>query len=219
MGSAQSQNISETQDIANQIMQKTSNVCVISTNNNFSGNTVITEGGDLSIDQVSSITSANCDMSSVLQQQLTNTLQETAKESASALSGLSFTFDDIDLTTNVAVTLRNSVTQLMDNTCNLTASNSVSNNYFFTKGGDSKFVQDSEISNGLCNMTNSAKSVIDNKVTQDAELKSSITSVFGILFIVIALILLLPIIIIVIKAVSGGGKKGEATDQVINLVG
>ena len=215
------QKIKINQEISNDIMQVSTQYCTISSTQEFSGNTLFFIGGtgDVTIKQVSTLSNVNCNMSNVLDTQIINIMKSMSQQDLDITAGPTFSLTGANSKTSMYLTTSNAVTQLMSSTCNITSSQSISNNYIFAQDqqGDFLFSQESEITGATCTMGNASKTTTENEQIAEGEQSTTIKNVYGIFLAIIALGIVLIIFIIIGLLFSGkkggGGSTNTGTSQ------
>lgn len=211
-----------------QVLQLTNLKCDISCTNNFNNNTVIAigVGGDVVIEQSCRITDASCQMRAAFESNIQNLLQTKIDQGQDAPSGLEFKplaqqYQGFDYKSMVS----NEVSQIMNSSCAISATNNRNNNYFLFQGVGGSVIlrQDSEITSASCNMEMIAKQAAFNQDNVDAKNSQKITSVFAYFFIaMIIMVLLIGIAIVAFvltgganKLIDTGGKLGEKAGDIL----
>lgn len=180
MGTTQS--IESKQEITNEIVQVSEQICNITVVNDFSNNVIIIVGasGDVTFEQRGKIINSSCNLTTSLDSQIQNSISaQIAQSSEITKAGFAINWDSVDQDVSVYQTMKNSVTQLMSATCNITASNTITNNYYYLQDieGDIYFSQESEITNATCNMDNASSSTAFNEATTDVDQTSKKTTI------------------------------------------
>lgn len=213
------QKVKINQKVTNDIMQVSNQYCEIASTQDFTGNTLFFIGGtgDVRIEQTSTLSNVNCNMSSVLDSQILNILESMTKQDLNITSGPTYTLGFVEQNVSVYMTTSNAVTQIMSSTCNITSSQSINNNYIYAEDqqGDFYFSQNSEITGATCTMGNAAKSVTENEEIANSDQSATIRNIFGIFLAILALGLVLVIVIVVAMVFSG--KKGSKTEASSDL--
>lgn len=215
--SASNQRITSTQKVTNTMIQSSRQLCDATCNNNLSNTTIIVSGGegDIDITQQCAIDNITCIMGASFDAQLENTLESMLTQSATAMSaGFNMNFAATNQNTNLNQYITNSTTQLMDSSCNFTASNNIDNLYFFVedRDGNINISQSATISNSSCNMDNVAKNTVYNAASASADQESKISQLgaMGMIMVVIIIMVILGAIMMVITKITGGGSSATS---------
>jgi len=235
MASNQTNSISENQTIANNIMQFSKQSCAVSATTNISGNTYIFVHvtGGITFTETASIINAACNMSQVLDVEIKSIIEALAQQEASAANGFSLDFANIQQDLSIYQMIKNSVTQIMESSCTISANSTYVNNYLYAQdiSGGYHFSQSATVTGATCNMSNLAKAVVYNQAASTADQKNTITSVFTLLFGGLAIAMILAVVVVGIFMISGGltktisayqsgqgggGGGGQINPQIIN---
>jgi hypothetical protein len=214
MGNNHSQSTSLSLSVTNDILQAANSTCSISCNQSQDGNTIIIDGsttGDISFSQTCSIVGSNCTIKAYLDANLDTVLEAMAEQtsvSAAGFPGIGFNSDDQSV--SIQENVRNSITQLINNNCQISSNQSFKNNYVYVTGsstGDLTFAQSSEITNSDCILDTIAKAVASTK--ENAKVKQTSVDIgplalIGIVFGAIIMIIVLIFVFTIATKVMGG---------------
>ena len=195
MGSNQSNVMTSKQQVVNNMYQESSQECNITCENIQSGNTIeIIDSeinGTVGFIQTCTLDSPSCIMKTTLDTNVSTILDAMLKQTSSAPSGLSLSFNNSNQRINLEQYIENSITQIQSTSCDLLSKNEMVNNAIFVKNstvnGDVIFEQTGGINNANCNMDNMAKAVVANEISSDITQESKIMSMGQ--WIIIAIIL------------------------------
>jgi len=108
---------------------------------------------------------------------------------------------------NIKNTLASNTTQIMQSTCQSTAAGSASNNFVYvTPTGSSRkevLISASSNVNASCTMTNLAKSLTQNQVSNNADQKARNIGMFAYIFMVLLAIVVIGGVVLVLLAATG----------------
>ena len=170
-------------DIENDISQTANNSCASTSSDVFSNNTVI--GQNIDFEQILNVP-FSCAMTNTFDATVSNVVTDSIKQSATTENGIIFpSFGSNTNIANVSENIRNSITQIMNNTCVYSASNVATGNMFVAKG-DIKVIQSIDPGSATsCTITNtasaSASNVVSNTVSQTAAITNALTTIILIL--------------------------------------
>lgn len=208
MGSNQSTHFTETRDFNNTIMQYSNQSCSITCTTSFNDNVVIVIGGsgNINIENVCSIQKSSCQMKAAFDASIETIIDSAISQSTTAVGGLSFTFNNIDQSINVASHVTNNISQLMNSSCTLAVQQSINNNYFYIQDrtGDINWTQKGDVTSSTCSMENVGKASTFNKTTVDAKQKSEVQNVFTLLFMSFIVLIIGATIVLVAFVMTGG---------------
>ena len=173
MGNSTSQTYHSVQDVQNDIVQVSEQYCEIAVDQDFSNNTIIIVGGSGSVTfkQRAVIENATCNMTQSLDNSIENILESMASQDATAKGGFSINWSDVDQDISIYQYVKNSVTQIMVSSCNISASQTFNNNYIYVEDyhGDIYFSQEAEITNATCNMNSAATNQVYNSTKSEGD--------------------------------------------------
>ena len=210
------------------IVQASNQKCSIACTSSFNNNTVIIIGGtgDITISSACAIIDSSCQLKAAFDTDIENTIKVLAEQSSSAMSGFDLTWHDVKLSLDVTNVIQNSISQLMNSSCALTATSNMDNNFFYIQDrvGDITLSSSAAITAGTCSMDNYAKASAFNSATTEAKQSSSVINIFGIMalgFIVMIVVIGGAILAFVL---TGGANKlikaqSETAQSAIKVVG
>jgi len=212
MSGSQTETTTFATDILNTATQTINNYCSIACSNDISNVniTVVGENTTINLSQTCSAVGAECNiknlMSSQINNLITNLIQDTqSSEGIFSLLGPSSTESE-----NVSNAIKNAISQLVNNTCNLTSDNVANSINATFLGNDETFnlAQTGNMDKATCVLDTVVKNIISNDVSNTA--KNSQSSCGALKYIVIALIIVAIIILLpLIKNLFSGGGSGK----------
>ena len=229
MGSYQSQFLNESTTVTNNVFQAANSNCTFDCTQSISGNVIIVTGGtgDLTIENSCKITKPTCTLTTVLGSAVTNTISQTAKQTAAAAGGLSFTFNAQNQNINLNAVVQTNVTQVATSNCTISADQDITDNLLIltNHSGNILLSNTADIDRGTCTLSTTATSAITNTVTQDAKQDATVTNCLeSIAGIIIVLIICFTAVIMTFIIVGGkivtsptqlfkGGNKTTTINQ------
>lgn len=222
MGSAQSQSSSASLSVTNDVLQAANSTCSISCNQSQDGNTIIISNsttGNISFSQTCSIVGSNCTIKAYLDANLDTVLSSMQKQTTVSAKGFpDIGFSYSDQSTSVSESVKNSITQLINNNCQVSTNQSFDNNYVYVSGsttGNLTFAQSSDIKNSDCILDTLAKAVASTKETAATDQTSADVGTLALLALVVGAIVMIIVLIFVFtiatKAIGGMGSKISTT--------
>jgi len=214
MGSAQSNFISEAQNLENSILQASSETCIATCTNVEDNNTIIINGtsigGNLDLTQQCKA-QASCIMANQLDSQVQNIVKAMAEQKqTSKTSPFSFSFKGQNNEAQINQNITNSVTQIMNTACQSTSDNMMVNDTIVLTndrvGGNFVLSQSGDATSN-CTMNNLAKQVLFNKERATADQTQTIESVFFLIILAIIICLIVGAIIVFMVVGPSGFKK------------
>lgn len=190
-------------DILNSASQDINNFCSISCGNDFDNvNIVVTGNGNtVNLSQTCSAVGAECSIKNIIGNQIDNMITNLSKNeqkgSATGIMGMigpSSTENEY-----MSTAIKNSITQLVNNTCSISVENKINNVRAVIVGNNDTFniAQTGDMDKATCAMDTVIKNVINNNVANTTDNKQSTTSILQFLIIavvIVALVLLFPIL-------------------------
>jgi len=222
MGSAQSQSSSASLSVTNDVLQAANSTCSISCNQSQDGNTIIISNsttGNISFSQTCSIVGSNCTIKAYLDANLDTVLSSMQKQTTVSAKGFpDIGFSYSDQSTSVSESVKNSITQLINNNCQVSTNQSFDNNYVYVSGsttGNLTFAQSSDITNSDCILDTISKAVASTKETAATDQTSADIGTLALIGLVVGAIVMIIVLIFVFtiatKAISGMGSKISST--------
>ncbi len=198
----------ESRNISTNVLQLSNQKCSITCNNTFTNGTYILENvtGSIIISQSCTITDATCAFKTAFEANIENIIQSMIQQNSFQLNGMSFNFDTILETININTIIHNSISQIMNSSCAITANNTVDNIYFYVNGlgHDFNVTQAGTISSSTCSIDNMAKSTSYNQTTADATQSSTVINVISLLFIAFIVLIIVMGVVACVFILSGG---------------
>ncbi len=217
MGNSTSQTFTSVQDISNEILQVSEQFCEIRIDNNFNDNTIIVIGGTGSVTfkQRAVIENATCNMTMSLNNSIENILESMSTQDATAKGGFSINWSDVDQEISIYQYIKNSVTQIMTSTCNISATNNMNNNYIYFEdhAGDIYFDQSAELTNATCTMNSAATNEVYNSAKSEGDQTSKIVQTNPLLAALGICVLLGFLVFMIILTKGSGGEEGESSSS------
>lgn len=192
----------EATNILNDATQVINNYCSISCGDNISNTSIVVTGADtrINLSQTCSAIGAECSIKSIIGNQIdnmiTNLTKNEQKGSATGIMGmLGPTSTENEY---MSTAIKNSITQLVNNTCSISVENQMNNIRAVIIGNNDTFniAQTGDMDKSTCAMDTVIKNVINNNVSNIADNKQSTISILKfiiIIAIIIAFIILFPI--------------------------
>lgn len=219
MGGKASNLFNDTANISNSITQLSTQNCAITCANTMSNNTYIFSGGtgDITITQTCSVTDATCMFKTAFEANLQTIVESVVKQTASA-PNIGFNFTDVDNRININTYIQNTISQIMNSSCAISATNESDNNYYYVQNHDGNFTltQNGAISASTCSIDNIAKATSYTKSTADASQKATITNVFNLIAIIFIVLIIVVGIVAAIFLLTGGIGQVAGAAQTIN---
>lgn len=229
MGTASSQVVKENQSIITNVTQQSSLACRIGCSNNISDVTIIDIGGtgDINIKQTCQLTGVQCVMQQTLDTSIDSILSSIADQSVAVASPLIPSFNASNQYFDLKQSINNQITQIMDSSCDIQATNNIDNVYIYSEGttGNINLTQDVIISNSTCNMSNLATAQASSAASSDTAQSFTKTSSMQMLMTLIIICIvfggMITLFIAIIKASNppstnvntgdggSGGKKSK----------
>lgn len=229
MGNTTNQKARILNNIMTSTQEEISSTCSAKCDTSADNNVVIVAGRTKGVRIEAKCTaSADCIMSDQVISTIENTLASAVTQDAKSVTDL---FNDgiftnkMDSSVNIKTTIANNTTQIMQSTCQSTATGSASNNFVYvTPTGSSRkevYISTETDAQSSCTMTNLAKSLTQNQVSNNVDQKSRNIGMFAYIFMVIlAIVVVGGVVLIILGATgvlgsafkgSGTGKPGETT--------
>jgi hypothetical protein len=218
MGSAQSQSSSASLSVTNDVLQAANSTCSISCNQSQDGNTIIISNsttGNISFSQTCSIVGSNCTIKAYLDANLDTVLSSMQKQTTVSAKGFpDIGFSYSDQSTSVSESVKNSITQLINNNCQVSTNQSFDNNYVYVSGsttGNLTFAQSSDITNSDCILDTISKAVASTKETAATDQTSADIGTLALIGLVVGAIVMIIVLIFVFtiatRAIGGMSSK------------
>jgi hypothetical protein len=208
------QQASASMSVVNNVLQSVSNTCSISCQSSINDITIVVSGstvGNITIADTCAITGSKCLIATSLDVNITNILTAIFEQKSVTGRSLLDCLGDRNINQNINIeqSVVNNITQLIQNTCNLSSSSSISGVTFIAKNGASvgnfSIVAASSISQSDCSLQNIAQTVLTNKLLAKGK-QSSYDGIAAILALLAEGIFAMIIIIVLIATVATVGK-------------
>ena len=189
-------------NILNDATQNINNYCSISCGDNISNTNIVVTGSEtrINLSQTCSSVGAECSIKNIIGNQIenmiTNLTKNEQKGSATGIMGmLGPTSTENEF---MSTAIKNSVTQLVNNTCSISVQNKMNNVRAVILGNNDTFniTQTGDMDKATCSMDTVIKNIINNDVANTTDNKQSTISILQFLIIaavIVALVILLPI--------------------------
>lgn len=202
MGSVQSQSVKQNTEVANKVLQSSNMECAVSCSSEIENSVFIaTGGGDININNSCKMNDIGCTINNYFQSDISTILDNMAKQNTSAQTGLSFDFHASKQTININQLIENSITQLQQSSCYITANQKINNVIAYTsEGGNININNEGSISSSSCKLDNTAKAEADSTATTDTEQTSKYTSIFNSIFTIIIICIIVGAIVAIVSA-------------------
>lgn len=203
-------------DILNSASQNINNFCSISCGNDFDNVniTVTGNGNTVNLSQTCSAVGAECTIKNLMSNQIDNLVTNLIKDTESNEGIFSLLGPSSTESENVSTAIKNSITQLVNNTCNVSTENQSNNVNAVITGNNNTFnaAQTGDMDKATCALDTIVKNVITNTANNTAintESSCSILKYLVIIGVILLVILLLPTLLGLGKKISGkvGGSK------------
>lgn len=202
----------EATNILNDTTQDINNYCSISCGDNISNTSITVTGSDtrINLSQTCSAVGAECSIKNIIGNQINNIIKNLVnneqKGSATGIMGMlgpSSTESEF-----MSTAIKNSITQLVNNTCSISVDNQMNNIRAVIVGNNDTFniAQTGDMDKATCVMDTVIKNVINNNVTNEADNKQSTLSIMQFI-IVIAVILVFIILFPLLSRLLPSGNS------------
>ena len=211
------QNIQTTEatDILNDATQVINNYCSISCGDNISNTSITVTGADtrINLSQTCSAVGAECSIKNIIGNQVDNMIKNLVKNeqkgSATGIMGLlgpSSTENEY-----MSTAIKNSITQLVNNTCSISVENKMNNIRAVIVGNNDTFniAQTGDMDKSTCVMDTVIKNVINNNVSNEADNKQSTLSIMQFIIIVVVILILIILFPILSRLLPSGSSTPE----------
>ena len=202
-------------DILNDATQNINNYCSISCGDNISNTNIVVTGSDtrINLSQTCSAVGAECSIKNIIGNQIENMITDLTKNeqkgSATGIMGMlgpSSTESEF-----MSTAIKNSITQLVNNTCSISVQNKMNNVRAVIVGNNDTFniAQTGDMDKATCAMDTVIKNVINNNVSNTTDNKQSTLSIMQFLIIAIAII----IVVLIFPLLSRFLPTGKSTPE------
>lgn len=214
MGGISNQSYDEVRNFNTNITQASTQSCTIVCSAVFSNNTVIliNHKGSFNVIQTCDIVDSNCQLKAAFNANITSLIESTVQQSATAMGGISFTFNDQDQSIDISSTINNSISQIMSSTCKIANTSDISNNYIVAIGGsgDINFEQKNKITSTNCYMDSSAKASAFNKSVSDASQATELQNAFTMILVAFIVVIVVIGAVLMAFVLTGGASQAIA---------
>lgn len=209
-GSVSTNSVSIAQNMTNNAMQSSNNLCVAqcgTSNQNVNVNIVDSSDIDVNFSSTCTVAGTSCTVKNALDTSITNILQASTKQTVVNVSNL-LEVNDSNNYASMSQNVRNNMAQLINNVCKNISKTQNENIYVYISGSKdvkATFTQSSSVSNANCAFDNTAKIVAYNSATAKSSQAVKNIGILGAIMIIIVLI----IGAFVLVAMLGGLKKSQ----------
>lgn len=197
------------------VLQVSNQKCDIACVSTFNNNTVIIIGGSggVSISSTCTITDASCQLKATLDSSIENVIDNILKQTSQAMSGFDLTWHHVEQSTDMTNVVQNSVSQIMNSTCAITATSNMNNNFIYIQNRDGPISLSSSasVSASTCSMDNYAKASATTSATNQAEQDSKTFNIFSIMFIGFIIMIVMVGVCMMAFILTGGLNKAIDT--------
>ena len=213
MGASSSTNLArEAQVVSNSVLQQASNLCSFACTSEENGEVVIigpgAKTGNITFTERCNITDSECSMKTLLDTSIATILAAAAKTTNSTTTGFpDFNYTETDNNVQIQQYIRSSIAQIISNTCQYDAEQTIDNNFVYVGSGattgDISFNIDSNIA-GNCIMDVTAKATVYNKASSTVTESNTITNMWVLIFLVIIVAIVVFGIVLIVFIATGG---------------
>lgn len=217
MGS-QDEQASLATSIVNQSLQNVSNYCTISCNDNINNLDIVVVGGNdtINIGQVCSIVGSECMIKNLISTQVDNLVKNIVQQQESNLGIFSLFGPSSSESTNITTSIKNQVSQLINNTCSQSSNQNISNTTVFAEDANLNLTisQSGSVQKAQCALDTVAKLLINNDVQNSVkQSESSCGNILGILIVIVIIVLIFIFYPLLRGISSGAGQVISASGQ------
>lgn len=199
MGSSDEQFSNVANSIVNSSLEGIANYCSISCNDNISNLDVVLVGGNdtVNINQSCSIIGAECLIKNIMNSQIDNLVSNILNQTQSDRSIFDLLGPSTSETVNITNALKNQVSQLISNSCNISSNNNITNVSVFAQDAnlDLNISQTGSVNKSQCIMDTVSKLLINNDIKNNIDQKTSGLSLGGFIGIIILVAIVIALII------------------------
>jgi len=212
--------------IVSDSLQSIANYCSITCNDNISNQNITVIGGNatISLSQSCSAVGAECQVKNLINTQIDNLIENMIKQNESNLGIFSLLGPSSNTTTNLTNSIKNQVSQIIQNTCQPAVNNNDTNNTVFAQDANLNLniAQTGNINNAQCALDTVSKILLNNTVKNSVtQTESSCNDVILILIIIIVIALLFliwPILRALSKRTASIiAPSGSGGSQTVNI--
>lgn len=204
MGQTQSSSID--QAILTQVRESAKTICQVEYDESIKDVTIIAVGGsgDITLENQLKIEGTKCNLSASLNSQIANELSALLDQKSTSITGLLPDITSKKQTLAIGQSVKNSAALSSYAACQTGANQEISNVYIFAEDTDRNIhlINNGGINNSSCNITNALKQITKNSVKATG--KQSMTTISGIVLIIVAVAIVALVIFL-------GGKKGSGS--------
>jgi hypothetical protein len=218
--SNQQNQVSLATSLVNGAQQNVNNYCSISCNADISNVNILIEGGNATIDigQTCTNIGSECTIKNLVSTEIENMIENLIQQQQTNGGIFSLLGPSQSNNANISNSIKNQISQLINNTCNQNTNVSLNNMNITSIDANLnfKYVQTGTQDHATCALDTVAKLVLNNQVSNSVkQTQSSCGNVLGILIAVAVIIVLIIVGYIIFKVVGkkkGGGEadSGEA---------
>ena len=226
MGYHQTAIVNNTQEISNEILQSSNETCTATCDVDidgvtvFVGNSTITNGINIGGDACSA--TASCVMNSELDTQLQNIINSITQQALSAEQPFLIPkYNSQTTITSNNQTLRNTITQMMNSSCQSNSENLITDSYVYVKDSDVSgginigFTQ-SGSSKATCSMNNISSANVYNKETANTDQVQKWENTIAVIITVIVIVMIVIGLIIFLTMGKGHTATPSNDDSGVN---
>lgn len=207
MGQSQSSSID--QNVLTQVRQSAKTICQNEGFQEIKDVTIIVVGGsgEIVLENTLDLSNTTCNLSASLDSQIANELSALLQQQSTSITGLIPDFTSKKQTLAIGQSVKNSAAQSSYAACQTGVNQDISNVYIFAEDTDRNIhlINKGGINNSSCNITNALKQI--TKTALKATGKQSMTTISGIVLIIVAIAIVALVIFLGGKKGSGGSGK------------
>jgi len=218
----------ETENIAtnflNQAAQTIQNYCSIACGNDIENANIVVTGDNVTINlsQTCSAVGSECTIKNLMSSQIDNLITNMVKNQESNEGIFSLLGPSSTESTYITNNIKNQISQLVNNSCNLSSENTINGIHGVFAGNNDVFniTQSGNMDKAMCALDTVVKSIMSNTANNtvtDTESSCGFLKYLVIALAIIALIILLPIIKNILPGSSGGVLPGKGGGSSINV--
>jgi hypothetical protein len=204
-------------DILNNVSQNINNYCSISCGNDFDNVdiTVTGSGNTVNLSQTCSAVGAECTIKNLMSNQINNLITNLVEDTESNEGIFSLLGPSSNESENISNAIKNSITQLVNNTCNVSTTNQSNNVNAVITGNDNVFnaAQTGDMDKATCALDTVVKNIITNTANNTAINKESSCGILKYLVIIGAIIAILIFLPVIKNIISNRVNKSNNQQQ------
>jgi len=199
--------------------QTVNNYCSISCNANIGTVNITIIGGDaqINVSQTCTNIGSECTIKNLVSSEISNLIENIVEQTQSNLGILSLLGPSQSNNTAIGNSIKNQISQLINNTCNQNSSENLNALNFFSQDASVKlnYAQSGTVDHATCALDTVAKLILNNQVSNNVkQSQSSCGNVLTILIIVAIIIVAIIAFIIITRIVRGGGGGRASRTEV-----